>query len=292
MAWIDDALKLLAAAPVCGYGPNDAGASEPSALAALALVGHGKSDAAQPAGEFLAKIQDSGDGSVGVREDEPTPRWPTSLALLAWLAIDKKWYSGKIARGVRWALSLEGERMKSSNTGHNSMLTAWPWVEGTHSWVEPSALFTIAFKTLGLTDHERTREAVSLLLDRLLPEGGCNYGNTAVLGQLLRPHVQPSGIAMVALAGEQDTNNKIARTLDYLQNSATLETTSASLSWALLGLAAHDQFPANADKLLEAAYQRTMKRDRSPHKVALLALAATRSAGLQPVPGEQTTKKM
>lgn len=281
MPWIDEALDLLAQSPVCGYSSHDRGATEPSALAALALAGHGRTKESAGVGEFLIGIQDPS-GSVGVRQGEDTPRWPTSLAILAWLAIDKAAYSDSIARAFRWALSIEGERLETGDVSHNGMLAAWPWVEkgnvagprGTHSWLEPSALFVIAFKALGMSDHARTREAVELLVDRLLPEGGCNYGNTFVLGQKLRPHVQPSGIAMLALRNEFDVRRKIALTLDYLAGSATSETTAASLAWALLGLAAHDRSPKDADKLLAAAYERAMQRDKSPHKIALLALAA------------------
>jgi hypothetical protein len=281
MPWIDEALALLAQSPVCGYSPQDRGATEPSALAALALVGHGKRKESAAVGEFLVGIQEPS-GAVGVRQGEETPRWPTSLAILAWLAMDKAAFSDPIARAFRWALSIEGERLETDEVGHNGMLAAWPWVErgnvagprGTHSWLEPSALFVAAFKSLGFADHARTREAVALLLDRILPKGGCNYGNTFVLGQELRPHVQPSGMAMVALRNEFDEDRKIALTLDYLSNSLTSETTTASLAWALLGLAAHDRKPKNADELLARAHERTMRRDQSPHRIALLALAA------------------
>ena len=44
----------------------------------------------------------------------------------------------------------------------------------------------------GLPPHPRNwRNAQAMLIDRLLAGGGCNYGNTVVLGQELRPHVQP-----------------------------------------------------------------------------------------------------
>ena len=52
----------------------------------------------------------------------------------------------------------------------------------------------------------------AVLLDRQLPGGGLNYGNTYVLGQLMRPHVQPTGIALLALAGEADASGRIAKT--------------------------------------------------------------------------------
>lgn len=281
MPWIDEALGLLAQSPVCGYSSHDTGATEPSALAALALVGHGRLKESASVGEFLVGIQ-APDGSVGVRSGEETPRWPTSLAILAWLAIDKTAHSDSIARAFRWAQSIEGERLQTDEVSHNGMLAAWPWVEkgnvagprGTHSWLEPSALFVIAFKALGMSDHARTREAVELLVDRILPKGGCNYGNTFVLGQELRPHVQPSGIATLALRNEFDVRHKIKLTLDYLTGSVTSETTTASLAWALLGLAAHGRAPKDSDKLLAQAYDRTAKRGKSLHKIALLALAA------------------
>lgn len=274
MAWIEEALDTLAAQPDCGYQPGAKPATEPSTLAALALVGHGRMEAARPVAEFLTGIQAS-DGSLGVRATEDTPRWPTSLALLAWLALDATRYRDQIKLATNWALSHEGERLSGQgHSGHNSFLAAWPWVDGTHSWVEPSALFVIALKAHGLWQHARTREAVEMLVDRLLPGGGSNYGNTVVLGQLLRPHVQPSGVAMVALAGEADSPSRIAKTLDYLNDAVTSETTASSLAWAVLGLAAQGRVAPKTDQALAAAYERVKSRDNSPHKIALLALAA------------------
>ena len=96
--------------------------------------------------------------------------------------------------------------------GHDSSLIGWPWVEGTHSWIEPTAWAVLALKAVGLRQHPRTREAVRLLVDRLLPEGGCNFGNTYVLGQQLLPHLQSSGICLLALAGEKIDDPRIDRT--------------------------------------------------------------------------------
>jgi hypothetical protein len=67
--------------------------------------------------------------------------------------------------------------------------------------------------------------------------------------------------------------------LKYLRNSLSARTTTASLCWGLLGLSAHDQRPADADLWLESAYGRTIRRDRSPYKLALLALAAAPAKG-------------
>jgi hypothetical protein len=113
-----------------------------------------------------------------------------------------------------------------------------------------------------------------MLIDRQLPGGGCNYGNTRVLGQLLRPHVQPTGIALLALAGEPDEGGRIARSVAWLRRSLGPQTTAASLAWGLIGLNAHSVQTPEAEGLLKNASDRVMRRDRSHHKLALLALAA------------------
>jgi hypothetical protein len=52
------------------------------------------------------------------------------------------------------------------------------------------------------------------------------------------------------------------------------ETTPASLAWGLLGLAAHGVTLPDASNWLEAAAKHVQSHDSSPHKLALLALAA------------------
>ena len=113
-----------------------------------------------------------------------------------------------------------------------------------------------------------------MLLDRQLPGGGLNYGNTFVLGQLIRPHVQPTGIALLALAGETNIEPQVAKTLAWLRRSLSPETTPQSLAWALLGLRAHHVELPESNDWLAAAADKVRRADRSPYKFALLALAA------------------
>ena len=150
------------------------------------------------------------------------------------------------------------------------MLVGWSWAEDTHSWLEPTALFAIALKSTEFAGHERTREAVRLIVDRLLPAGGCNYGNTIVLGQTLLSHIQPTGLAMLALAGEANNDLRIEKSLELLENSLGPESPVASLCYGLLALRAHDRLPAGASGWLESAAERTS----SCYKRALIALAA------------------
>ena len=103
--------------------------------------------------------------------------------------------------------------------GHDTTLQGWPWVVGTHSWVEPTAISMFALRSAGQAGHPRCREAVKLLLDRQLPAGGWNYGNTTVLGHVLRAQVQPTGLALAALADETDIRPKVLRSLQWLEHT-------------------------------------------------------------------------
>jgi hypothetical protein len=157
--------------------------------------------------------------------------------------------------------------------GHDTMLIGWPWVDGTHSWLEPTAFAVLALKSAGHKDHPRTREAVRLIIDRMLPDGGANYGNTIVLGQPLLPHVQPTGLAMLALAGENLPDPRIGKSLDYLQRSIEPQTAPASLSYACLGLAAHGRIVDDSDDWVSEALDDTRRGPLAVYEQSLLLLA-------------------
>lgn len=283
MPWVDDILHDLATESRWAYRLGGPLAAEPAALAAMALYGHGRVADAWRACERLATLAGN-DGSVGVTADQATPSWTTSLALLAWnaaagnadSALPTTWRS-QAERAVDWLLTVSGDAQpRNADLGHDTSLRGWPWVLGTHSWVEPTSLAVLALKSAGLSEHPRVREAVRLLIDRLLPDGGANYGNTTVLGQTLRPHVAPSGLALAALAGERDESRRIERTIGYLEQTLNRQTTSMSLAYGLIGLAAHDRTPPAAGAWLEAASHRS-GREAAPFKHALIALAALKA---------------
>jgi hypothetical protein len=273
-AWLERTIDDLAKQPVCGYLRDQAPATEPSVLAALALAGHGMHEAALPVLDYLLAAQQA-DGSVGVREKEPTPGWPTSLAVIAWQHFDRVKYKSHIDKGLVWISGMHGKALEQTpDMGHNTQLDGWPWAEGTHSWLEPTAFALLAYRAVNQPAHPRAKEAIKLLIDRQMPSGGCNYGNTVVLGQTLRPHVQPTGIALLALPGENDPSGRMEKSLTWLKWALGSRTTAASLAWALQGLAAHGREVASANELLNQACERVEQHDRSLHKLALLALAA------------------
>lgn len=286
MAWIHAILDRLEAPTNWGYSAGGAPASEPVALAALALAAHGRKIAAERAARWLIDIQ-STNGSVGLNAKESSPQWPTSLAILAWHAVFRssaavtadsesvKSAHTPTARAMSWLLRSAGETLdQSAELEHDSTLKGWSWVQGTHSWLEPTAFAILALKACGLKNHPRTREGIRLIVDRLLPTGGCNYGNTMVLGQMLRPHLLPSGLVLAALAGELDGTGGIERTIKYVAEAVGPETTAASLGWGIIGLAAHGQLPIGYERWLEMAAERTSPRGASQSRLTLLTLAA------------------
>ncbi len=278
--WLAAVLHELSARPVCGYTREAAPATEPTALAALALAQHERLAPAREAAAWLAKLQ-SADGSVPAAAGD-LPGWTTGLAVLAWQILARAGSASAaadaqcIARGVEWILAASGLPLGevSADFGHDVRLVGWSYAEGTHSWIEPTAISVAALKAAGHSEHPRTREGVKLLIDRQLPDGGCNYGNTMVLGQTLRPHVQPTGLTLVALAGESDPSDRVAKSRAWLAQALGPKSTPVSLAWGLLGLAAQEAPHAEAEAWLSAAGERVLARDRSPHKLALLALAA------------------
>jgi len=271
-------LEVLATSSSWGYQLDGASAAEPAALACLALACHGRHEMARLPAQWLVDIQAS-DGSVGVNATQSAPAWPTSLAILAWNQFEstsgRNEFSSASEKAIRWSLEARGKTaIQQAHVGHDTMLNGWSWAADTHAWVEPTCMFVMALKASGHMQHERTREAVRLIVDRLLPAGGCNYGNTIVLGQELLPHVQPTGLAMLALAGETSTDPRVQKSLNYLEQQLSEGTSTTSLCYGLLGLAAHARHPKRAASWLEDAAKRLEQLGPSSYKRALLSLAA------------------
>jgi len=243
--------------------------------------------AAERIARWLISIQQP-NGAVGITANQRTPTWPTSLTILAWIAIasrdtpeSRAKYQESIRRAIRWGLAMRGRVIpKSPNLGHDTTIVGWPWAAETHSWLEPTCFYVFSLRAAGLKTHPRVQEGIRLIVDRLLPGGGCNYGNTQVLGQTLLPHIQPTGLAMMALADASIRDGRVEASLQYLSHTIQKDLASsraiptASLCFGLLGLTAHRRRPPAADKWLQAACEQVQRQSPSTYKLALLALAA------------------
>lgn len=178
------------------------------------------------------------DGRVTIAREYPRAFWPTALAVLAWQGSMAERNAHALA--ISFLLNTTGKHFKKtpdSPVADDPSIKAWPWIENTSSWVEPTALALLALRTAGYETHPRAREAVRMLIDRQLPHGGWNYGNTVVYGQELYPQPGSTGIALSALAGQVD-RAEVSKSLDYLRDQAKRCRSPFSLCWALFGLSA------------------------------------------------------
>ncbi|WP_197530673.1 hypothetical protein [Bythopirellula polymerisocia] len=279
---IKQTIEQLASADRCAYSPTGPWAAEPTALTCLALEIHNQHQPAIRLAKQLADAQDS-NGSIGALADHDTPAWPTSLAILAWLACAQKAFADNIRRAVDWSLATYGKPADPTpQVGHDPSILGWSWAADTHAWMEPTCMFVLALKAAGIGKHSRAREGERLIIDRLLPTGGSNYGSTLVLGQATLPQVQSTGLAMLALAGEENSDPRVEASLKYLEETLGPMTTTSSMCYGLLGLTAHNRRPPQADDFLQQSLEREVSRGTCEYKLALISLAALKDLAIFP----------
>jgi hypothetical protein len=196
------------------------------------------------------------DGSISIAPDHLEAFWPTPLAILAWSRCSAGVESQR--RAIEFLLSTTGrhwEKRSDEIAQHNPALRGWPWIAATHSWIEPTALSMIALLASGYQAHPRVKEAVRMLMDRQLPHGGWNYGNTSVFGQELRPSPESTGAALHALTGHVACRD-VRRSLDYLSIEVTRLRTPIALGWSLLALSSWGVSILNVPSLIAECLNR------------------------------------
>ena len=232
-----------------------------------------------PARDRLTTAQDP-DGRVSMSREHEEAYWPTALSVLAWYGSQVHEPHGN--RGVQFLLKTTGQhRSKNPDdpVGHDPSIPGWPWIDGTHSWIEPTALGILALQMTGHGQHDRVREGIRMMLDRQLPHGGWNYGNTTVYGRELHPMPESTGAALAGLAGQAEQGT-VALSLDYLQGEVDRLRTPISLGWGLLGLAAWDRWPSNGAALVErCVVNQARYGEYDTSALCLLLLAAVEGAG-------------
>jgi hypothetical protein len=255
-----------------------------SAWTILALrAGGGEPHLVEKARASLAAGQ-LGDGRVSLGPQHPEAFWPTSLAILAWHQAPA--HAQAQTRAVQFLLQTSGRhgpRPADAPFTHDSNLQGWPWIAETSAWVEPTALAMIALRVAGLGEHARVQEGARLLLDRQLPHGGWNCGNTVVFGQELQPYPESTGLALNALQGAVPREH-LARSLSYLQTRIRELRTPLALGWGLLGLGAWGERPGAASFWLSHCLQRQNRyTPYNTSSLALLLVASQAAAGLESV---------
>ena len=159
--------------------------------------------------------------------------------------------------------------------GHDLTLIGWPWVAGTHAWLEPTSLAILALCREGLSGHPRVGSGIGMILDRAIPGGGWNYGNKAIFGRTLRPQPAPTGLALLSLAARGDSTTAVPAALDYLREAVPNLRAAVSLGWGIIALRAYRACPAATDSWLEESFELCSGRPDSTLGLALLLLAAS-----------------
>jgi hypothetical protein len=219
---------------------------EATCLAALALASEAPVTGSA-AIEFLLKSQLS-DGACPAFGGDPEGSWTTALALCTLNATGE--FVAARERALRWLVTERGRegnwfwRWKFKTVDCNVRFDpdkyGWPWTHGAASWVIPTAFSIIALKQFTVCNQteaseKRIRLGVKMLLDRACLGGGWNSGNSLVYGVPLRPHVETTAIALLALQDEGESP-VIRAGLDWLREAATSIDAAESLAWSILSL--------------------------------------------------------
>jgi len=168
-------------------------------------------------------------------------------------------------RGMKFA---QGKEIRQDNS-----LQAWPWIDSTFSWVEPTTMCVLLIKKLraklpSAAANDRIDIAERMLLDRACAAGGWNYGGSNVYGQELFPYVPTTALGLLALQ-DRAKDPIVQRAHHWLQKDALTEPSAQALSLALVALTVF-RSPAPA---LEQALRKHLADNSSSVGVMGLAMA-------------------
>jgi hypothetical protein len=167
----------------------------------------------------------------------------------------------------------------------DTSIPGWPWIDGTFSWVEPTAIAMLALRAARRDPAlatvpaiaSRLRDGERLLVDRATPDGGWNYGNKRVLDYDLEPFPDTSAWALLALRGASGTGSLVGRALDRLDTLMHNNRSALARALAVLAWRAHGRDPAHLLAPLAAQCAETSRdprvTDARSQALALLALA-------------------
>ncbi len=202
--------------------------------------------------------------------DDSDGCWTTSLAVLSLLHTYPT--AAVLRRAVRWLINARGReahwlwRWKfeaiDTKVRFNPRKYGWSWVDGTISWVVPTALAIIALEKAvrsGLCRDNEIRDRVQLgremLLDRMCPGGGWNAGNSVVFGVALEPHIDTTAVALLALRNYR-AESAIEQSLRWLGPRAVRCPSPFSTAWAVLAMDAYRDLIPETKAGARAAVQR------------------------------------
>ena len=264
-----------------GFAYRPGGRSRPDATcwAILALQAAGAAAALTDQARQLLVHAQHDDGRVCISPQHADACWPTALAALAWRRAPE--YEAPRNKAIGFLLDLQqAPDEPDPNVTHDGSIRGWPWIAKTHAWTEPTAYALMALRICGYVAHERAQDAVRLLMDRQLPDGGWNYGNTFVFERPLRPMPETTGVSLQALAGLVSRVD-VERSIAYLRSQLPDLNTPISLAWAVLGLHAwQESLDQPREQILHVLGRQEQLGPYDTVSLSLLLLAWHCNAGL------------
>jgi hypothetical protein len=187
-------------------------------------------------------------------------------------------------------ISIKGNTYRNApELRQDNSLAAWSWIEGTISWVEPTAWCLLALKQRrkrhGSTTEMDARIDVGerMLIDRACRDGGWNYGNSRVYESDLLPHVPTTALALLAMQ-DRRTSGVVQRSLARLRRDVDTERSAVALSLSAICFRAYGEPSAETEQaLLElCASRRAVNDDNENHHGMAMALYALSSMDAAP----------
>ena len=211
------------------------------------------------------------DGSWSLSDASKQSSWTTSIAVLALLSFqDQREHA---LRAAKWILTQEGRKpgwvtsllvwlsLVKKMGELDPYLSGWPWTAGAFSWVEPTSYSLMALRKLkrslaGTNCEERIRQGEMLIYDRMCENGGWNYGNSRVLGEVLWPYPDVTAVALIALQGRRasEANQTSLHILDKMAREAD---SGMALGWGILCLTLYNEDVRELKKVLAKNFEKT-----------------------------------
>ncbi len=227
-----------------GYALDQPAHPEPTCLALLALSRRPERFAAVlSAGRDWLRQCAGADGAYRLERGRPEAIWPTALVLFTQATLGEA--EDSLKQTAAALLSCKGRQPDSKIEDISDIdvrLVGWPWAEGNFSWVEPTAWACLALRRIGEGRHPRALEGLKLLRDRILEQGGVNYGNRRIFGISLEPIPTPTALMLLALQGQEEDPGLTA-SIEYLGRVAEHHDDLEHLCWARLALDLYTEHP-------------------------------------------------
>jgi len=228
------------------YFGSEQSSVEATTLAVMAVTTESP-EAARSGLNHLSDLQRR-DGAWPSFVGDTEASWTTALVLCALNGPGE--FASAREDAFRWLVAERGReghwlwRWKFKTADHKVRFDpekyGWPWTSGSASWVIPTAFSVIALKQYTVCNRleateKRIKLGVEMLLDRMCVAGGWNSGNSIVYGVPLRPHVEATAIALLALQDEH-RSAVIDKSLQWLKLGVAKIDAVSSLAWCILCL--------------------------------------------------------